>query len=134
MKQLVRDLMTTEVASLKQNESLSIANDVMSLGRIRHLPVLDDDGKLCGMVTQRDLIFNALARALGFGSYAKEKALSSLRVKEVMTSHVISTTPDTPLADAAKLMLEKKLGCLPVLENERLVGILTEADFVAAFV
>ncbi len=134
MKQLVRDLMTTEVASLKQNESLSIANDVMSLGRIRHLPVLDDDGKLCGMVTQRDLIFNALARSLGFGSYAKEKALNSLRVQEVMTSDVISTTPDTLLADAAKLMLQKKLGCLPVLEDEHLVGILTEADFVAAFV
>jgi len=52
-------------------------------------------------------------------------------VKEVMSSNVITTTPDTPLVEAARVLMDRKIGCLPVLEDDRLVGILTESDFVA---
>jgi CBS domain-containing membrane protein len=104
----------------------------MHLGRIRHLPVLDDDGEqLVGIVSQRDLFRSALAKALGYGESAQRKLLDTFSVKEVMTTDVITTTPDTPLIEAARVLMEHKIGCLPVVENGRLVGILTEGDFVA---
>ena len=135
MKDLqVRGVMTKEVTTLKRNDQLSLANDIMQLGRVRHLPVLDDDGRLAGILSQRDLFRGALAHALGYGQRAQRKMLDSLLVKEVMSSDVITTRPDTPLVEAARVLLDRKIGCLPVVEGEKLVGILTEADFVSIFV
>ena len=127
----VRDIMTVEVTTLQRNDKLTLADDIMRLGRIRHLPVLDEDGQLAGIVTQRDLFRGALAKALGYGERAQRQLLDTLVVKEVMTSEVLTTAPDTPLADAAKVLVERKIGCLPVVEGSRLVGIITEGDFVA---
>jgi CBS domain-containing protein len=130
----VRDFMTKEVATLGRNDKLTIADDVMKLGRIRHLPVLDDEGEeVVGILSQRDLFRGALARCLGYGEHAQQKLLAQLVVKEVMTTEVETIHPDALLEDAARLMLERKIGCLVVVESERLVGILTESDFVEAF-
>lgn len=126
----VRDLMTHDVATLGRNDSLRTADDVMRLGRIRHLPILDEGGQLAGVVTQRDLFHSALLRALGYGSHARERALDTLFVKEAMKTEVFTISPEAGLAEAAKLMLEKKIGCLVVVDDGKLVGILTEADFV----
>jgi CBS domain-containing membrane protein len=128
----VRDIMTHEVTTLKRNDKLTLADDIMKLGRIRHLPVLDDDAEqLVGIVSQRDLFRGALARALGYGQHAQRKVLDTLLVKEVMSSDVITTTPDSSLVEAARVLVERKIGCLPVVEDEHLVGIVTEGDFVA---
>jgi CBS domain-containing membrane protein len=127
----VRDIMTAEVTTLQRNDKLTLADDIMRLGRIRHLPVLDENGQLAGIVTQRDLFRGALAKALGYGERAQRQLMDTLVVKEVMTSDVITTTPDTPLAEAARVLIEHKIGCLPVVEAGRLVGIITEEDFVA---
>ena len=128
----VRDIMINEITTLKRNDKLTIANDIMELGRIRHLPVLEDDSEqLIGIVSQRDLFRGALAHALGYGQHAQRKVLDTLLVKEVMSSDVLTTTPDTPLIEAARILMERKIGCLPVVENGRLIGIVTEADFVA---
>jgi CBS domain-containing protein len=128
----VRDVMTTQVTTLKRNDKLTLADDVMQLGRIRHLPILDDDGEqLVGIVSQRDLFRSALAQALGYGQYARRKLLDTFAIKDVMATDVITTNPDTPLVSAAQLLIERKIGCLPVVENERLIGIITEGDFVA---
>ena len=129
-KARVRDLMSSEVATLHRNDQLSIADDVMRLGRIRHLPVLDDEEQVVGIVSQRDLFRGALARALGYGAHAQQKLLGQLLVKEIMTNDPISIGPDAPLAEAARLMLERKVGALLVVETGRLIGILTESDFV----
>ena len=129
----VESLMSRHVKTLGRNDELSVADDLMTAGRIRHLPVLDEQGRLAGIVTQRDLFHSALVRALGFGTAARDKILQSIVVKNVMTDTVVTTTPDTPLEEAAGVMLEKKIGCLPVIDAEGvLVGILTESDFVAA--
>ena len=127
----VRDVMTAEATTLQRNDKLTLADDIMRLGRIRHLPVLDENGQLAGIVTQRDLFRGALAKALGYGERAQRQLMDTLLVKEVMTSEVITATPDTPLAEAAQVLVERKIGCLPVVEAGRLVGIITEADFVA---
>jgi len=129
---LVKDLMTSDVTTLRRNEKLTLADDVMHLGRIRHLPVLDEDGKqLVGIVSQRDLFHGALTQALGYGRRARRKLLDTLLVKDVMATEVVVTTPETPLAEAARVLTERKIGCLPVVKDGCLVGILTESDFVA---
>jgi CBS domain-containing protein len=123
--------MSREVTTLYRNDKLTIADDVMRLGRIRHLPVLDDDDEeVVGIVSQRDLFRGALSRALGYGQAAQQKLLNMLLVKEVMTTQVATIAPDAPIAEAARAMLERKIGCLVVIEADRMVGILTEADFV----
>ena len=129
-KVLVTDLMTHDVQTVQPNDQLAVAEDVMRLARFRHMPVVED-GELVGIVTSRDLFHNALLKALGFGTHAKHRAMETLLVKEAMTHPVVTTTPKTRLSDAAKLMRDKKLGCLVVLEGEKIVGILTEGDFVA---
>jgi CBS domain-containing membrane protein len=128
----VRDVMTAPVTTLKRNDKLTLADDLMQLGRIRHLPVLEDDGEeLVGIVSQRDLFRGALAQALGYGQYAHRKLLDTFSVKDVMTTNVVTTSADTPLVEAARVLIQRKIGCLPVVENGRLTGIITEADFVA---
>ncbi|MGC4089803.1 MAG: CBS domain-containing protein [Polyangiaceae bacterium] len=127
---LVRDVMTRDVVTLGRNDKLLVADDLMRLGRIRHLPVVDESGELAGIVSQRDLFHSGLIKALGYGTHAQRQALDMVVVKEAMRSPVLTTTLDTPLRDAAKLMLERKVGCLVVLDEARIAGILTESDFV----
>jgi CBS domain-containing protein len=92
--------------------------------------VLDEEGRLIGVLSQRDLFHSGLVKALGFGTHAVQKTLDDLLVKEVMTTQLITTEPDKPLKEAASIMLAHKVGCLPVLEGPKLVGIITESDFV----
>jgi CBS domain-containing protein len=122
--------MTKDVVTLDRNEKLSVADDVMRLGRIRHLPIVDDEGALAGIVSQRDLFHSGLMRALGYGTHAQQKAMDLLVLKEAMKTDVVTITPDAPLAEAAKIMMERKIGCLIVVEGKKIVGILTETDFV----
>ena len=125
----VRDIMTKEVTTLDVNEELSLADDIMNLGRIRHLPVVDDD-KLVGIISQRDLFRASLASAMGFGEEAMRDFLKTVVVKKIMTTPVITVSPDTDIKEAGLIMLEKKFGCLPVVEDGQLVGLITETDIV----
>ncbi|HET9959094.1 MAG TPA: CBS domain-containing protein [Polyangiaceae bacterium] len=127
---LVRDVMTKDVVTLDRNDKLLVADDLMRLGRIRHLPVVDEGGNLAGIVSQRDLFHSGLIKALGYGAHAQRQALDMVVVKEAMRSDVVTTTPETLLQEAASVMLERKIGCLVVLEGGRIAGILTESDFV----
>jgi CBS domain-containing membrane protein len=128
----VRDLMTRPVRTLGRNDKLSVADALMRTERIRHLPVVDEDGRLAGIVSQRDLFFNALVQALGFGTTTHDRMLSTIPVKEVMTENVVTTTPETLVTAAARVMVERKIGCLPVIDGEALIGILSESDVVSA--
>ena len=130
---IVSDLMSSDVRTLGRNDSLRLADDILRLERIRHLPVLDDDGVLVGILSQRDLFRGALARALGYGEHAQEAMLSHLRVKNVMTNDPTTVTPKTTLAKAARTMIDAGIGCLPVVADEKLAGILSESDFVRYF-
>jgi CBS domain-containing protein len=128
----VHDLMTQPVRTLGQNDKLSVADALMRAENIRHLPVVDDDGRLVGILSQRDLFFNALVRALGFGSTSYDRMLSTILVKEVMTDNVVTTTPETLTTAAARVMVNRKIGCLPVIDGAALIGILSESDIVSA--
>jgi len=126
----VGELMTRAVLTIEQNQKLATADDVMRLGHVRHVLAVDEEGVLQGVVSQRDLFLGGLLRALGYGSRSKEQAMDTLRVKDAMKTVLVTTTADTTLESAARLMADNKIGCLPVLDAGRLVGILTEGDFV----
>ena len=130
----VADVMISEVKTVSRNDKLTSADDIMKQDRIRHLPVLDQNGNLCGIVSQRDLFRGMLLRTLGYGTYLEQKMLNTHAIKEAMIDRVHTTTPDASLQEAARLMTTHKVGCLPVVDNGKLVGILTEEDFVKLFV
>jgi CBS domain-containing protein len=125
----VRDLMAQNPATLDRNETVDLADSIMNLGRIRHMPVVDD-GKVVGILSQRDLFRSALIVALGFGRRTTSALIKTIKIKEIMTEHVITITPDVAAKDAARLMIDKKIGCLPVVENEKLIGLITETDIL----
>ncbi len=129
----VADRMTREVRTLQPNDKLSIADELMKVGKFRHVVVVDgdDSGEVVGVVSHRDIFYGALAWSLGQGTAAHQRALESLPVKNVMQDEVATVAPEASLSSAARMMLERRIGCLPVVENERLVGILTEGDFLS---
>ena len=126
----VKDIMSREVETVDRNDQLAVADKRMGEQRIRHLPVLDTGGTVCAVVSQRDLFRGALLRHLGYGSRAEDKLMKQVVVKEAISGSLCTTTPETSIAAAAQIMLENKIGCLPVVEDGKLVGIVTEADFV----
>ena len=133
----VRDLMTRDVTTLQANDELTVADDVMRLGRIRHMPVLDDEERrVVGIVSQRDLFRGSLVRAFGYGEAAQRRVMKTIPVKEVMSSHVVTIGSDAPLAEAARLMVERKIGCLPVVDDMTYwvaLAVLLSACFLLGF-
>jgi len=129
MAKTVRDIMTTEVTTLGRNDSLQLAKDIMNLGRVRHFPVTED-GKVVGVVSQRDLYKASLGSVMKYGEKAQRAFLEGIVVKEVMSDPPITIAPHASVQEAARLMMEKKIGCLPVLEGAQLVGIVTETDML----
>lgn len=125
----VRDIMTQNPATLERNETLDLAESVMNLGRIRHMPVVDD-GKLVGIISQRDLFRSALITALGFGRKVTSALIKTIKVKEIMTEKVTTISPNASIKDAARQMMDRKIGCLPVVEEDRLIGLVTETDML----
>lgn len=127
----VSDLMTHDVKTLGRNDKVSMADELMKVGRFRHIVVLDEEGRVVGVVSHRNIFYGALAWSIGLGRVAHQKELESHPVKDVMESDPVTVQPDTPLSEAAETMMEKKIGCLPVVDADQLVGILTEGDFLA---
>lgn len=128
----VSELMRREVVTLQQSDHLDLADDIMRLGRIRHLPVLEGE-RLVGILSSRDLLAASLSRALDFEPMQRRAFLRAVDVKEVMTPGVETARKDDRASAAAVRMLGLKVGCLPVVDAEgRFLGLLTETDLVAA--
>ncbi|MCI0658679.1 MAG: CBS domain-containing protein [Acidobacteria bacterium] len=127
---LVRDLMTEEVFTLSSTDDLTALYDLMDAEHIRHIPVIDEENELVGLVTHRDLLRNVLRPPADLPFSMQREILSRTTVDRIMIQDIATIEPDAPIGDAAEIMLENKYGCLPVVEGKRLVGILTEADFV----
>ena len=125
----VRDIMAMNPIALSCNEYLDLAKDIMTLGRIRHFPVVDG-GKLVGVVSQRDLYRASLGSVMGYGERTQDEFLRTIVVKEIMSHPPVTIPPDAPIKDAAHLMIDRKIGCLPVMEAGKLVGLITETDLL----
>lgn len=132
----VRDVMSRNVVTVGPADSLRDAVARMSHARVRHLPVVDASARLIGIVTDRDLRHRLFTPEVfrEVGQVSVETLLSAIPVKDIMSAPVVVVGPDVPLADAARTMLEDKVGSLPVVDNERVVGILTETDLLRRIV
>lgn len=130
----VGDVMTRGPVSIRPTATVGAAWKTMRARRLRHLPVLAADGRLVGIVTDRDLRQVILDPDIQAQLGATPRALNILTVGEVMTWGVITVRPDSDLREAARVMHTHKVGALPVVEHGRLVGILAETDLVKAFV
>ncbi len=126
---LVRDLMTENVTTVGRRESMDRVYDLMLSLNVRHMPVVDDGEELAGLLSHRDVV--ALLGEFSKGEFLRQaELLSDMTAGQAMSAGVETVEPDTDAVVAAEMMLENKIGCLPVCEGTRLVGILTEADFV----
>jgi CBS domain-containing membrane protein len=123
----VRDLMSREVVTLEATDHLDLAEGIMRLGRIRHLPVVAGE-RVVGILSQRDLFRAAVSSLLQLGGEAERKWLAGVPVKAVMTAEPFTVGPRVPIRTAVEMMVEKKIGCLPVIEDGKLVGLLSESD------
>jgi acetoin utilization protein AcuB len=128
----VRDLMTVKPITVDPETPMLEARQQMLAERIRHLVVVED-GRVVGIVTDRDIRLNLPSPATSLSVWEMNYLLSKLTVGGVMSRSVLVVDPDRPLPEAAGLMVEHKIGALPVVEAGRLVGIVTESDFVRAF-
>lgn len=128
----VDTIMTSPVVSLQSDHSIHFAAGLMQLSHIRHLPVVDGE-RLVGLVTHRDLLA-AQSSVLAKPFEPRADGALSLRVADIMKSGVWSVQHHTPVLEAARIMSDHKVGCLPVLDGERLVGIVTAADFLQLLV
>ena len=106
--------------TLKPADTLDLANDIISLGRIRHIPVVED-GRLVGLLSERDLIGAAATEIFGLKQKRKSALLKTVLIKDVMKKKVIVTKPDTSIKDAARLMADKK-DRLCAGDRERSIG------------
>lgn len=129
----VADLMTTDVFTLYEDDNLRVLKELMNWRNIRHIPVIDQEGRLAGLMTHRDFLKLALSKLSGINETEANEIYEDIAVGQVMRKNVAFASVDTPLSEIAEVMVSTKIGCLPILEDGKLKGIITEADFVGAF-
>lgn len=128
----VTDIMVQDVATLDVDDELSLANDIMKLGRIRHLPVVQGK-KLVGMLSERDLFRSSLVEALGHEPTKTRDVMKAVRIQDIMVKRLITISPEADIKEAVHLMLQHKIGCVPVVRGSELLGLITETDILRLF-
>lgn len=136
----VIDVMTANPVTIRANKTLQDALGLMEQAHCKHLPVISTQGHLIGVLSDRDCRY-ALNSPFTLRSddnntaLAKELTIQAkrLQVRAIMTAAPIIIEPDAPASDAARLMLTHRIGCLPVMRGETLVGIVTRSDMLVAF-
>ena len=130
----IREYMSTPVITIKKQTGVQDALRIMRMQRIRRLPVVDDSNHLIGIVSERDLLYASPSPATSLSVWELNYLLAALEVGSLMSRNVFSTTPDATLQSAARLMLQHKIGGLPVVDrNQCVVGVITESDIFRAF-
>ena len=125
----VKGIMAEDVVTIDRNDDLRLVDDIMAERHIRHIPVLED-GQLVGLVTQRDLFKARMSSTMGYGEKAQRSFLHTVRVKEIMVYPVMTVSPEISVSVAAELMIREGIGCLPVVQEGRLAGIVTKTDLL----
>lgn len=127
---VVRQIMTSPVVAVGHTDNLKVVEDLMEWKHVRHLPVVDDGNAVVGIITHRDLLRACVSSVAEISQPEQDALLRGIPVRAIMRSGILTASPDTDVREAAKTMLDHKIGCLPVVEHGKLVGILTEADFL----
>lgn len=126
----VGDLMTTQVFTLLESDTLYTAKQIMEMARVRHVPIVDGGNHFIGLITHRDMLAVAVSRLSEIDESTQNELAAGIPLKEIMRTDIAVVAPDESLRQAAQDLLEHKYGCLPVVEDGKLVGIITEADFL----
>lgn len=130
----VKDVMRTNVVSLRVADTLGVAEDIMSMGRIRHLPVVDEDNRVVGLVSQRDLFRASISSVLGFDRSKEHEWMGTIKIRDVMTKQITLVDSEASMSEAVDKFVTDKIGCLPVVDDQgKLVGLLTETDCLRCF-
>jgi acetoin utilization protein AcuB len=131
---LVKHRMTHKPFTVTTDTSLKEALELLEQHPFRHLPVVDADGNLQGIVTKRSLLLSSPTSATTLSVFEVDYILSHTQIGQVMSSPAIAVEPDLPLEEAARMMIDNRIGCLPVVEGEKLVGIISDTDIFRVFV
>ena len=126
----IKELMSCELYTLKPTDTLHEARELMLNKEIRHIPIVDKQGKFVGLLTKRDVLAAGVSALADINTQERDELESSIPIGEIMITDVLIAQEDTLLLEAARSMLKQKQGCLPVFRGHQLLGILTEADFV----
>ncbi len=127
----VRDIMTTKVFTIQPTKHLRAVEEIMKWAHVRHVPVVDDHGRLVGIVSHRDLMGAAISTLqVRISEVERNQHTAAIEVRHMMHHPTATIGPDERVQRAAHLMRSLKIGCLPVLEDQHLVGIVTEADLL----
>lgn len=122
--------MTTDLVTLNDTASVAQARQIMGEENVRHLPIVSESEEFVGLLTQRDVLAATVSVLADVDQNSVDEMEEAIPVRELMTTAMATTEEDANLRDAALYMLELRMGCLPVLSDGRLVGILTETDFI----
>ncbi len=130
---LVGERMTKRPITTHPDTPIDEALKLMRESKVRRLPVLDKDGKLVGIVTEKDLLYVSPSPATSLSIHELHYLIAKIKVKDVMARDVITATEYTPLEEAARIMFDNKIGSLPVMRDGKLVGIITESNLFCIF-
>jgi acetoin utilization protein AcuB len=131
---LVKDRMTIKPVTITPGTSFPDAFQIMREKRIRHLPVVNEKGKLIGVVARTDLLHASPSMATTLSVFEMNFLLANLHVGKIMSAPPITVSEEAPLEEAARVMVQNKIGCLPVMHGGDLVGMITETDIFETFV
>ncbi|HVP19416.1 MAG TPA: CBS domain-containing protein [Spirochaetia bacterium] len=131
---LVKERMTRNPITIRPDTPVTEAQAMMKREKIHHLPVLDKDEKLVGIVSEKDLLYASPSPASTLSVYEMTSLLAKLKVEKVMSKNVITVTEDVPLEEAAKIMADRGIGGLPIVRGSTLVGVITESDLFRLFI
>lgn len=126
----IKDLMSSPVFSLTESDSLHSARSLMDLQRIRHIPITTVDNVFTGLITHRDLLGATISKLAELDPETQKEIDAGVPIREIMRTDIATVDEDVLLKDAAQILLNHKYGCLPVVHNGELKGIVTEADFL----
>ncbi|MCS7175480.1 CBS domain-containing protein [Pseudothermotoga sp.] len=129
----VKDIMTTNVITISPEATFHEAMEIIRTKGVRRLPVVKDD-KVVGIVAEKDLLKASPSQATTLDVWELTTLLGKLKVKQIMKKDVVHVHPNTPIEEAAKIMADRKIGSLLVMEEEKLVGIITETDIFKMFI
>jgi CBS domain-containing protein len=127
----VREVMREKIVTISVGDKLSTVEDIMTLGGVRHMPVVTA-GRLVGVVSERDLLRASLS-SLDPRQQQRRAFLEAIDIAQVMSAPPIVVGPEARVEEAARIMADNKIGCLPVVEGEKLLGLLTETDLLRYF-
>jgi len=131
---LVRDRMTPNPVTVGTDTSLKEALELVRSKPFRHLPVLDEHGRLVGIVTEKSLVYASPTATTTLSVFEVDYILSRTKVGQIIQGEVITVGPDLPIEEAARKMIDHRIGCLPVVEDGRLIGIISDTDIFRVFV